>query len=148
MYIKRARVQLKCDDKSRTMQSEKQNCDINYILKKHAMQGIDIHKENLEANAGRYGDFIAAPEYHDAMNQILDAQNSFMELPSDVRRTFENDPAQFLAFAQDPENFDQMVEMGLADHAIEEKDPFEKEQPKVEPEKVKKIEEKSVKKED
>lgn len=109
--LKRKRVQLHCKDASRTIQSAKQECDINYILKKHAQTGI---LEHVRQSPGDYGDFISAPDFHTALNQLKKAEESFMLLPSDIRLKFNNSPADFLDFAQNSENLPEMVEMGLA----------------------------------
>jgi len=37
-----------------------------------------------------------------------------MSLPATVRRDFDNDPMQFIAFAENPENLDKMREWKLA----------------------------------
>lgn len=41
-------------------------------------------------------------------------KKSFMTLPASVRERFANDPGEFLKFAEDPANLDEMVDMGLA----------------------------------
>ena len=38
----------------------------------------------------------------------------FLDLPAKVRDRFKNDPGQFLEFATDPSNVDELVKMGLA----------------------------------
>lgn len=111
MFRKRIPQTLTCEDISRTIQSAKQECDINHILKKHAATGIIDH---IKTVPGDYGDFITAPDFHTAMNQLKKAEESFMLLPSDIRLQFNNNAGEFLDFAQDPENLPEMVEMGLA----------------------------------
>jgi len=41
-------------------------------------------------------------------------KTAFATLPSHVRRRFENDPQEFLAFMADPANQDEVIKMGLA----------------------------------
>ena len=94
----------------RTMQEFKDECDINNILKKYQRSGLVDHVREFE---GRYGDFTAAVDYHEAMNITIQAQEMFMTLPSAIRARFENDPGEFLAFANNPENEDELREMGL-----------------------------------
>jgi phage internal scaffolding protein len=53
-------------------------------------------------------------EYREALDLINNAKESFMGLPSDVRKMFDNDPGEFFEFATDPANAEKMVELGLA----------------------------------
>ena len=48
------------------------------------------------------------------MNIVLKADEMFNDLPSRARRHFDNDPAKFLDFVQDPKNHEQLVDLGLA----------------------------------
>ena len=57
--------------------------------------------------------FRSGISYHEAMNEIIKADDMFMELPSKVRKRFGNDPAQFLEFVSDPDNHDKIYEYGL-----------------------------------
>ena len=93
-------------------QSFKDECDINKIMLRYEQTGI---LEHAREHQGRYGDFLDVPTYQEALNGIQDAQEAFMSLPATVRDRFENEPAQFLAFAQEKKNFDELVEMGLAE---------------------------------
>jgi hypothetical protein len=36
-----------------------------------------------------------------------------MQLPSDIRAKFDNDPGEFFEFCTDPKNADEMVQLGL-----------------------------------
>lgn len=96
---------------SRTKQSFKKETDINFILAQSEKGLLVTH---LNAHQGSYGDFIAAPDYHTALNRIHDADAAFMTIPASIRARFNNDAAQFLAFAQDTDNLAEMREMGLA----------------------------------
>ncbi len=110
MYHPHDRVQLQ-PGKGRTKQSFAEESNINLIMKKYEKTGMLDHLNKYD---GKYGNFIAAPDYHTAMNQIRSAGEMFMEIPASIRSKFDNDPAQFLKFAQDPENFEAMKKMGLA----------------------------------
>ncbi len=112
MYHPHERVQLD-PGPGRTKQSFSEESNINLIMKKYEKTGMLDHLNQYE---GRYGDFIAAPDYHTAMNSIRSAGEMFMQIPATIRAKFDNDPAQFLAFVQNPDNREQMVEMGLAHH--------------------------------
>ena len=45
-------------------------------------------------------DFIEAMDFHEAQNALLEATNSFMELPAQVRAKFENDPAALIQYLE------------------------------------------------
>lgn len=94
-----------------TKQSHQDECDINTIMKQFAKTGLVRH---TAAHQGRYGDFIGAPEYQEACNRVLEARQMFESLPAGVRKRFQNDPAEFLAFVHDPANEEELVKMGLA----------------------------------
>jgi len=99
----------------RTKQSFKAECDVNTIVKRYQKEGILTH---VNSRVGSYSDLIGFSDYHTSLNQIIAAQNSFNSLPSTLRSRFRNDPAEFLAFTQNPENFDEMVKLGLAKEAL------------------------------
>lgn len=96
---------------SLTRQEFAEECDINTIMARYEKTGVISHVSNAQP---RYVDFGAAPDFHSAMNMLVEAEAAFMSLPATVRRTFENDPVQFVEFAQNPDNLDQMRKWGLA----------------------------------
>ena len=98
-----------------TQQHAKAECDINNILKQYDRTGLITHINSAKA---QYGDFTEVNEYQESLNRVMMAQEAFMELPSAIRKQFENDPGQFFEFATNPENQDAMVEMGLAERPI------------------------------
>lgn len=103
------RVRIEFPLETLTVQSEAASCEINNIMAKYEKTGmIDHVKEN-----GQYVDLPNGIEYHDAMNLTLAAQQSFAGLPAQVRKEFDNDPTQFLAFVENPENVARMGELGL-----------------------------------
>lgn len=108
---RRPKVQLICREPSLAKQSERDICDINKILRKHAQTGIIDH---VNKHQGSYDDYPTGLEYHASLNKVLAAQETFNSLTSEIRSTFDNDPAKFLEFAQNPVNGAEMIEMGLA----------------------------------
>jgi hypothetical protein len=50
----------------------------------------------------------------DALHQIKEAQQEFLNIPSEIREKFQNDAGQFFKFASDPNNIDELRNMGLA----------------------------------
>ncbi|AXL15146.1 internal scaffolding protein [Microviridae sp.] len=114
-YSKAVRVPFSTHGPSMARQEFKAECDVNNIMKKFERTGA---REHLEVFEGRYGDFLDAPEYQDAMNQILLAQDMFESVPAKIRKDFDNDPSKFLAFAQDPDNIGALRDYGLASPLI------------------------------
>lgn len=94
-----------------TQQQFVAECDINTIMKQYMRTGDLTH---IYEAVGQYGDFSDVLDYREGIHQIWAAEASFMELPSDVRDRFDNDPAKFIDFATNPENLDEMRELKLA----------------------------------
>ena len=101
-------------------QSFKDECDINYIMRKFEKKGVIDHLNNHQ---GQYGNFIGFEDYHISQNKILAAAEAFASIPSKIRAKFGNDPATFLEFAQNPENLDEMIKIGLAPQKAQEPQP-------------------------
>ena len=104
------RFQIKFDQNDgRTQQHQKDECDINLIIKRHSPEQLALMASQ---NEGNYGDATSV-DYHSAQNIIANANTMFNELPSDIRNQFNNDPATFLDFTANKENFAEMREMGI-----------------------------------
>jgi phage internal scaffolding protein len=101
---------LRCDDESKTIQSQAEDTDINVIMKKYASTGMFPQVQMPPT----YGDFEGIEDYQTALHVVMDAQKAFAALPADVRRRFDYDPGEFVAFAEDPKNLPEMEKMGLA----------------------------------
>lgn len=101
--LPRRRVALSFKDSvRRTKQAFVQECDINHIMARYKKTGIIDH---VRPSAGMFGDFTEVPDFATAQELVIQAEASFMQLPSKVRDRFSNDPGKFLAFFEDPENF-------------------------------------------
>lgn len=109
-YGARQRKSFTTNGPSMTHQSFKQECDINFIMRKYQRTGLADHVNQYQ---GDYSDLTDVPDYHEAMNKILSANEAFSTLSSSIRKKFSNDPAEFLDFVSDPENESEMREMGL-----------------------------------
>lgn len=94
---------------SLTKQSFKQECDVNFILSKYQRTGL---LDFVNRNEPRYGD-ASAVDFQDALDTVNRARDMFAELPSKMRRRFDNDPAALLAFLQDERNRSEAIELGL-----------------------------------
>lgn len=97
------------------------DCDINTIMKRYEGQDIGAIMRQV---APVYYDFAEAPQtLLEFMAMQQDAEAAFMTLPASVRKEFENDPIQFVEFASDPGNLDQMRTWGLAKPAEKPQEP-------------------------
>lgn len=106
---KRNRVSLTCPEPTRTEQHHKDNVEINNILRRYEQTGILEHQNQYE---GSYAD-LSPLDFQEYQNKIASAWSMFEALPATVRARFSNDPAQFLAFVQDPANTDEALRLGL-----------------------------------
>lgn len=90
-------------------QSFRDECDINNILRQFNVTG------QLPAGSvqPQYGDFSGITDYQSALNAVMAAQDSFLQLPAKVRAKFDNDPALFVEFASQEANRDEMKALGL-----------------------------------
>jgi len=100
------REQLICEDPSLAKQSFKEECDINTIMAKYQKTGLIDH---INTYKGSYGDATGVQTYHEALNQIIAANDAFLSLPSKLRACFDNDPGTFLEYAENPENYENLL---------------------------------------
>ena len=91
-------------------QQFKDECDINNIMSKYQKTGLITH---VAKHQGDYDDFTVMPDFKTAIDTIHEAERMFMTLPSNVREQFENDAGQFVEFATNDRNYDEMVDLGL-----------------------------------
>jgi len=96
-------------EEGRTIQSAKDECDVNYILRKYPQR---VAMSHFDAYSASYGD-VPAVDFHAAQEVIREAQDMFDALPGELRHRFHQDPGEFLAFVQDQNNADEMAELGL-----------------------------------
>lgn len=94
---------------SRTRQEFKDECDINRIVKMYVKTG----QLPVSSRIAQYGDFSFATDYMEALAVIERANAQFGELPAKVRSRFKNDPTEFLAFVQDPNNRAEGLDLGI-----------------------------------
>jgi len=109
---------------SMTKQEFQYECDINNVIKQfkpHHMQ--QMLAQNLAS--GMYVDLPEAYDYQDALHLVKEAERQFLSVPSKVRERFGHDPAAFLAFTQNPDNLEEMRQLGLAKPAPVEPGPVE-----------------------
>ncbi len=91
----------------RTKQAFKDETDVNKLLRKAQKVGSISHLQKFE---GHYGDY-AAFDFQDAQNKIAGAESIFSELPSEVRREFQESPAKFFEFVNDSANIGRLAKL-------------------------------------
>lgn len=104
----RRRVQIFFSQPSLTKQEFKDETDINNIVKRYRDTG-----ELPPQRQGRYEDVSQIPDYHQALEIVKTAQESFQLLPAKVRAEFNNDPGTMLQWLDKPENQSRAYEIGL-----------------------------------
>lgn len=100
---------LRCEDPSLAIQSQKEEADINNIVR---MFGVTKQLPQTLVLPS-YGDFSGVSDYHQAQSLILEAQSAFQGLPSGLRAQFNNDPAAFLDFVENTADAEQLAKLGL-----------------------------------
>lgn len=101
---------LRCEDVSKAVQSQKDEADINVIVRNFGLTG----KIPEGIRVPEFGDFEFVGDYRTAIEAVRAADASFMALPAEVRSRFENDPQRFLEFCADAGNLEEMRKLGLA----------------------------------
>lgn len=99
---------LSCPEPTLTQQNGKDEADINFLVERYT-----IHDMPQLTLPPLQGDFTNAPTMQEALNLMVEANRSFMQLPAKIRSRFANDPAEFVAFCSDEANRDEMRRMGL-----------------------------------
>jgi len=97
------------DQPGKTQQSQKEEADINTIVKRFGLTG------QLPSNVRvpQYGDFTGVTDYQSALNAVQAANDAFMKYPAYIRERFKNDPALFVEFCSNPENREEAEKLGL-----------------------------------
>lgn len=109
---------------TRTIQSEIDACDINKIVAKFGMKNKPIKAiannllmtSHVRRDEGKYGDFTGITDYASAVIQLREASETFMQLPSSIRKRFGNDPGNLIEFLGDENNRSEAIELGLIDN--------------------------------
>lgn len=101
---------LKCEDPSLAVQSQKDEADINNIVRAFGVTGRLPESIRLPS----YGDFDGINDYRSAIEAVRAAEASFLQVPASIRSTFDNNPQAFLEYCSNPANLPQLREWGLA----------------------------------
>lgn len=109
-YGKKRKVETVNDEPSRTKQNLIADADINQLIKRHGLTHVQTNMASLESVYGQ----ITSHDLQQSMEKIMQAEEAFMEVPSDIRKQFNNDAGEFIDFATNPDNKEKLIEMGLA----------------------------------
>lgn len=107
----RVRPTIKCGP-GKTQQNFKDQVDINRIMKKYEKTG-DLPQ--TASAIPQYGDYSNVTDYKTAVDRVNQAYSTFMELPAHIRAHVNNNPGDFIAFVENPDNIEKMHEFGLLD---------------------------------
>lgn len=114
-YSPKKVIEFNCVGKSRTQPQFAEDCDITTIVERYYQSGQwPTNARNIDH--AQYGDFSNVSDFTDALELIQNAKENFQELPSSIRNKFHNNPAEFYEFVQDETNYDEMVDLGLAEN--------------------------------
>lgn len=95
---------------SRTKQAFKDSADVNNIMLRYQKTGV--LPQMIKSNP-TYGDFSNPVDLMGAYDLVRKAEEQFAGLPSRVRERFGNNPTEFLKFATDARNREEMGKLGL-----------------------------------
>lgn len=96
-------------EESMAVQSAEEESNINTIVRRFGISGELPNNLRMPQS----GDFTNAPDFHTAMNLVRQAQEEFVRVPAEIRARFNNDPARFMQFFEDPANYDEAFKLGL-----------------------------------
>ena len=91
------------------VQSQAEDTDINTIVRRFGLTG----ELPQGVRSPTYGDFVGTTDYTTALALIQEADEAFYSMPADVRSRFNNQPAAFLDFIDNPLNHDEAISLGL-----------------------------------
>lgn len=113
---------IKFVDPSATLQSFKDDADINCIIARYENTGVLVDPTVPVSRTPEFGDFSEMPSYQDAQNVIIAARNAFDALPSKIRERFNNDPAAYFDFVRSlkegSEEFDEAISLGIVNKPV------------------------------
>lgn len=95
-------------EEGKTRQSEAQEADINYVIKKFDATG-ELPQRRI---AGQFADVSSAPSLQSVLEATSKAKEAFASLPDDVRAYFRNDPQRLMAAWEAGEHAEIFEEIG------------------------------------
>lgn len=110
---------IKFDQPSQTLQSFKDDADINCIIARFENTGVLVDPTLPVSRTPQFGDYSDMPDYQTAQNVIIAAKNAFDSLSSKIRERFHNDPAAYFDFVRSlkegSEEYVEALNLGIID---------------------------------
>lgn len=110
---------IKFDQPSQTLQSFKDDADINCIIARYENTGVLVDPSVPVSRTPQFGDYSDLPTYQEAQNVIVAANNAFNSLSSKIRERFGNDPAAYFDFVQSlkegSDDYAEAIRLGIID---------------------------------
>jgi phage internal scaffolding protein len=109
-------------------QSKKDEANIGSIMRRYRKTGVLFDPMTGNFRTPQFGDFSEIPNFQEVRNLMIEADEEFLKIPARLRERFGNNVEELIAWLKDENNRDEAIELGLI------------EKPKIEPEKVQKVE--------
>jgi len=114
---------IKFDQPSQTLQSFKDDADINCIIARFENTGVLVDPTVPVSRTPQFGDYSEMPSYQEAQNVIVSANNAFNDLSAKIRERFGNDPAAYFDFVQSlkegSEDYAEAIRLGIIDKPLD-----------------------------
>lgn len=110
----RRRTSLDISSPLLTEQEHKNSCDINFIVAQFKKTGIMPPNTRIP----QYMDTTNIPSLEDAFRTVSEAREAFHDLPANIRRLMDNDPAKMEQFLSDSENTDILLKYGIIEQRV------------------------------
>ena len=101
------------EGESLTQQCFKDEADINVIVGRYTAETAFVDPLTQSQVQASFGDFTTIPDFHAAQNILALANEAFDALPAELRKRFNNDPAEVLYFLNDESNREEAIRLGL-----------------------------------
>lgn len=119
-------------EKSKTLGSEKDACDINKILDTYKRTGqlpSMTAGGSFVARNPQFGDFSNATDFTTVRYMLDEAERQFMSLPAHIRKRFDNNPQLLIEFLSNEENRSEAEKLGLIEKVKQVIEPLENASP-------------------
>lgn len=110
-------------DPSATLQSFKDDADINCIIARYENTGVLVDPTVPVSRIPQFGDYSDMPSYQEAQNVLVAANNAFYSLASNIRERFGNDPAAYFEFVQSlkegSDDYAEAIRLGIVNKPVD-----------------------------
>lgn len=101
-------------EEGKTRQEEKDQADINKILKRLDQRELEIGRQD-----GVFADVSSIGDFREAMEKVDRGKAAFAALPATVRNAFNGSPVEFVEAFGSPEGIAKLRELGVVPEAEE-----------------------------